>query len=117
MIQERAKLHITHGRADEFLTAFPKALPLFEGAKGCKGAWLERVVERTDEFVLVVNWETLDDHIVHFRQSPEFLEWRSIAGPFFAEPPQVEHVTHIQSAVVTTHSMPPGSQLRAGSPA
>lgn len=92
MIQERARLLIHEGRADDFLAAFPVAALLFEAAKGCCGVWIERIVETADQLVLVVNWETLEDHTVHFRESPEFLEWRAFAGPFFAAPPQVEHV-------------------------
>jgi hypothetical protein len=28
---------------------------------------------------------------VHFRGSEAFTAWRAIVGPFFAQPPQVEH--------------------------
>jgi hypothetical protein len=38
-------------------------------------------------------WETLENHTVDFRESPAFAEWRAIVGPFFAQPPQVEHFT------------------------
>jgi hypothetical protein len=40
---------------------------------------------------LMIFWDTLEDHTVHFRQSPAFAEWRAIVGPFFASPPVVEH--------------------------
>jgi len=30
---------------------------------------------------------------VGFRQGPLFAQWRAIVGPFFAQPPQVEHFT------------------------
>jgi hypothetical protein len=39
----------------------------------------------------MIEWETLDNHIVDFRNSPAFLEWRAIVSPFFAAPPAVEH--------------------------
>jgi hypothetical protein len=41
--------------------------------------------------VLQIFWDTLEDHTVGFRQSPLFVEWRAIVGPFFAVPPVVEH--------------------------
>jgi hypothetical protein len=28
---------------------------------------------------------------VGFRQSPAFAQWRAIIGPFFLQPPHVEH--------------------------
>ena len=37
-------------------------------------------------------WDTLEDHTVTFRGSPEFSRWRELAGPHFAKPPQVRHV-------------------------
>jgi len=40
-----------------------------------------------------VHWNTLEDHTQGFRESPAFAEWRAIIGPFFAQPPQVEHFT------------------------
>ncbi len=33
--------------------------------------------------------------MVHFRESEGFQHWRSLAGPHFASPPQVEHVTTV----------------------
>jgi len=34
----------------------------------------------------------LGDHTEGFRDSPAFTGWREIVGPFFVEPPRVEHV-------------------------
>jgi hypothetical protein len=36
-------------------------------------------------------WDTLEDHMVGFRESPAFAEWRALLGPHFAGPPAVEH--------------------------
>lgn len=41
--------------------------------------------------MLTVEWDSLEAHTVGFRQSPAFAEWRALIGPYFAEPPQVEH--------------------------
>ncbi|HEY1227292.1 MAG TPA: antibiotic biosynthesis monooxygenase [Ramlibacter sp.] len=47
--------------------------------------------ETPGRFILHVEWDTLEAHTVGFRQSPAFAEWRAIIGPFFAQPPHVEH--------------------------
>jgi hypothetical protein len=39
----------------------------------------------------MIYWDTLENHMVDFRGSPAFTEWRSIVGPFFTQPPAVEH--------------------------
>lgn len=50
-------------------------------------------IESPGRYVLTVHWKTLEDHTVGFRQSPAFADWRAIIGPFFAQPPHVEHFT------------------------
>ncbi len=48
-------------------------------------------METPGRYVLQVNWETLEDHTVGFRESPAFAQWRAIIGPYFAQAPHVEH--------------------------
>lgn len=50
-------------------------------------------IESPGRYLLTVHWNTLEDHTVGFRQSPAFADWRAIIGPFFVQPPQVEHFT------------------------
>jgi hypothetical protein len=35
----------------------------------------------------------VENHMVDFRESEDFQEWRRLAGPHFAAPPRVEHVS------------------------
>jgi len=48
--------------------------------------------------VLLVRWVNLGDHTDGFRGSPAFTRWREIVGPFFVEPPRVEHVHVVATA-------------------
>ncbi|GBH25649.1 antibiotic biosynthesis monooxygenase family protein [Burkholderia vietnamiensis] len=91
MILEMASLEIDPAQAAQFEAAVRAALPLFARARGCGGAQLHRVIEHSGGYLLVVEWETVDDHMVHFRQSDDFQAWRQLAGPFFKSPPQVVH--------------------------
>ena len=50
-------------------------------------------IESPERYVLMIYWDSVDDHMVGFRQGPLFPQWRAIIGPFFAQPPQVEHFT------------------------
>ena len=52
---------------------------------------LEKVLERPDTYRLMVLWDTLEAHTVDFRDSQGFADWRALAGPFFAAPPNVYH--------------------------
>ena len=93
MILERALFVIKPGQADDFEKAFAQAAPLIRAAKGCRKAEMHRGVENPDGFILLVEWDTLEDHMVGFRESKVFGEWRAILGPHFASPPAVEHYT------------------------
>lgn len=92
MIIERARLNIKAGEEPAFEAAFAKAAPLFSRAQGCHGVRIERVVEAPEVYVLVVEWERLEDHTMSFRNSEDFQEWRRLAGPHFSSPPEVEHL-------------------------
>lgn len=91
MILEHTIITIKPGHADDFEKAFTQAAPLIRAAKGCRSANLRRGIENPDNFLLLVEWETLDDHMVGFRESGVFKEWRAILGPHFANPPAVDH--------------------------
>lgn len=92
MVIERARLTIKPGQGAAFETIFPAASAIFERARGCSSVHFERVVETPDIYVLVVAWETIEDHMVHFRGSDDFTRWRDLAGPYFAQAPMVEHL-------------------------
>ncbi|HKX35928.1 MAG TPA: antibiotic biosynthesis monooxygenase [Rhizorhapis sp.] len=91
MILERAIFAIKPGQAEDFKAAFAKARPHIEGSKGCRKVEMRPGIENPEDFLLLVWWETLEDHTVGFRESPAFQEWRAILGPLFATPPAVVH--------------------------
>ena len=92
MILEVADIRITPGRQAEFAAAIQRGLTtVISRARGFKGWKVNRGVESPDRYILMIFWETLEDHTVHFRGGPLFPEWRAIVGPFFAQPPVVEH--------------------------
>ena len=48
-------------------------------------------MESPDEYLLLIGWETLEDHMTGFRESEAFTRWRALIGPYFASPPVVVH--------------------------
>jgi heme-degrading monooxygenase HmoA len=92
VILEIADIRIQPGRQAEFEAAIQRGIAtVIARAQGMKGWKVNRGVESPERYVLMVFWETLEDHTVHFRGGPLFAEWRAIVGPFFAVPPVVEH--------------------------
>ncbi len=91
MILEVAEITVKPGREQAFEQGVARAAPLFLRAKGCHGVSLHRVIETPSLYRLMVKWETVDNHMVDFRDSDDFQEWRKLVGPFFDGAPRVTH--------------------------
>jgi heme-degrading monooxygenase HmoA len=95
MILEVAMLKVHAGQKPAFEAAMAQAAPVIARTPGYRGHELRRCMETQGRYLLLVQWETLEAHTAGFRQSPAFAEWRQIIGPYFAEPPVVEHYERV----------------------
>jgi heme-degrading monooxygenase HmoA len=91
MILEIAQIDVKPGSESEFESGVAQAVPLFQCAKGCRAMELQRSIERPQRYRLMVQWETLENHTVDFRQSADFQAWRALVSQFFDGAPYVEH--------------------------
>jgi len=93
MILEHADIRIDPVKAADFEAAIMRgASTVIAQAQGFKGYKVNRSIESPGRYILMIYWDTLEDHTVGFRQSDAFTQWRSIVGPFFLQPPVVEHL-------------------------
>ncbi len=97
MITEIAQIEIKPGSEKDFEAAIAQAHGIFKRQKGWKSFELHRSIEKPSRYRLLIQWETLENHMVDFRESPDFNEWRALAGPHFASPPDVEHTNTVLS--------------------
>ena len=74
MVLEIAQFEIKPGMEVAFEAGVKQAVPLFQRAKGCTGLELGRSVEKPTRYRLFVQWETLENHTVDFRESADFQE-------------------------------------------
>jgi heme-degrading monooxygenase HmoA len=94
MILEIADIRIAPGQQAAFDEAIQRGVAtVLSRSPGYKGFKVNKGIESPERYVLMVFWETLEDHTVGFRQGPLFAQWRAIVGPFFAQSPLVEHFT------------------------
>jgi heme-degrading monooxygenase HmoA len=94
MILEIADIRVPLGKQAEFDTAIQHGIATVASkAKGFRGFKVNKGLESPERYILMIYWETLENHTVDFRQGPLFAKWRAIVGPFFAAPPVVEHFT------------------------
>ena len=93
MILEIADLAIDPSNSADFERAIVKGLnTIVSKQKGFISYSVEHSMERPERYVLLIHWETFENHMVDFRESEAFQEWRGIVGNFFVTPPTVEHM-------------------------
>ena len=97
MILEVAILDVTPNQERDFEAAFAKASSIIASMPGYISHQLQRCVEKQNRFILLVNWETLEDHTVGFRGSEQYQEWRKLLHHFYDPFPTVEHYQPTQN--------------------
>ena len=94
MILEVADIRIDPAQQAAFDDAIVRGLTtVVAQAKGFRGWKVNKSLESPGRVLLMIYWDTLEDHTEGFRGGPLFPQWRAIVGPFFAQPPVVEHFT------------------------
>ena len=99
MTIEIADIRVRPETRDAFSEAITRAAStVLANACGYRRHRILACHESPGRFVLLVEWDSLEAHTVGFRQSPAFAEWRAIIGPFFTQPPLVEHFDVVASS-------------------
>ena len=98
MILEVAVLNVKPGQAADFEAAFSGAQRIIANMPGYISHQLQHCIEHSSQYLLLVNWQTLEDHTIGFRGSEEYQAWRSLLHHFYDPFPEVEHYTAVQSA-------------------
>jgi heme-degrading monooxygenase HmoA len=91
MILEVAILNIRPGEEAAFEAVFSRAALILAAARGYISHELRRSIEHANQYVLLVKWQTLEDHTIGFRGSPEYQEWKALLHHFYDPFPTVEH--------------------------
>jgi heme-degrading monooxygenase HmoA len=91
MVLEAVVLNVRQGQEEAFEAAMGRARPLIEATPGFISMSVRRCVETRNRYLLLVSWETLEDHTVGFRQSERYLQWRDLLHHFYDPFPVVEH--------------------------
>ncbi len=95
MILEHAVLDVVAGESEHFEEAFRSARPIISSMPGCRTVRLERCIESPSRYLLLVEWDRLEDHTVGFRGSEEYQEWRRMLHHFYDPFPTVEHYEEV----------------------
>ena len=93
MILERAIFSVQPGSEDDFEAAMEQAKEVISQSAGFRSFRLQQGIEHPSSYLLLVEWDSVEDHMQGFRESQLFVRWRELIGPYFASAPEVEHYT------------------------
>ena len=91
MVLEVAILDVKEGLEKDFEIAFKEAQLIISSIKGYLSHQLQKCVEKPNRYILLVNWVSLEDHTVGFRESAEYQQWKALLHHFYEPFPTVEH--------------------------
>jgi heme-degrading monooxygenase HmoA len=91
MVTEIVRQKIHPGQEDAYRQAFEGAKHHLQAAKGYVDHTLQQCIEDPTRFVLMVHWQTYEDHVNGFRGSPPWDQFRAATAPFQAERSEVLH--------------------------
>lgn len=92
-------LQVKPGMTNEFEHNFKRASKIISSMKGYIAHELQRCLEDSNKYVLLVQWETLEDHTIGFRKSTEYQEWKELLHHFYDPFPTVEHFEKVLGAI------------------
>lgn len=98
MILELAVLNVKPGCEAAFEEAFRVAKGIIASMPGFISLDLQRCLERTNRYLLLVRWDKLEDHTEGFRKSLEYQRWRELLHHFYDPFPDVEHYQRVFTA-------------------
>jgi len=91
MVLEVAILDVKIGEEELFEKTFLEAEKIISIMSGYISHELQKCIENNSHYLLLVKWETLEDHKIGFRQSKEYQRWKDLLHHFYDPFPTVEH--------------------------
>ena len=89
-------LNIKAGLEEDFEFTFKQASSIISSMEGYLSHELHRCIEVKGKYLLLVKWETLEDHTVGFRGSSDYQEWKKLLHHFYDPFPTVEHFQGVE---------------------
>ena len=96
MIVEKATLDVKSGQEAKFEKDFRRASKTIAKMKGYISHEILRCIEKRNRYLLIVNWEKIEDHEQGFRKSDEYLKWKELLHHYYDPFPTVEHYEKIE---------------------
>ena len=90
-VLEMTVLDVKSGQATEFELAFSEAEIFLKSTQGYICHSLKKSLESSNRYVLLVTWQSLEDHVNGFRKPAEYQKLKDLTDRFYSSFPSVEH--------------------------
>jgi heme-degrading monooxygenase HmoA len=91
MVLEVAILHVIAGKESAFEADFAIAKKYISSISGYISHTLNKCLEQESKYILLVHWESLEDHTIGFRESDQYQHWKQLLHHYYSPFPIVEH--------------------------
>lgn len=96
MILEVAILNVKPGSAAKFEEDFQTASQYISSIEGYVKHSLKKCMEVENQYILLVEWVSVEAHEVGFRQSPQYQKWKALLHDYYDPFPQVLHYEDVK---------------------
>lgn len=97
MIVEYIRYTVPGARADEFVAAYRRAGRALDAEAHCLGYEVSQGVEEPEQFVVRIEWDSIEGHENGFRASVGFSEFLTAVWPFFSRIAEMKHYVAVHS--------------------
>jgi heme-degrading monooxygenase HmoA len=91
MITELAILQVKVGLESKFEHDFSIASQYISASEGYISHSLSKCLEHSNQYLLLVYWQSLEHHTQGFRGSASYVEWKKLLHHYYEPFPTVEH--------------------------
>lgn len=99
MIVEYIGYNVPGDRSAEFERAYGEAAAVLDASEHCLRYEVARGVEEPGNYVVRIEWDSLEGHERGFRTSPEFRTFFRLVRPFFDH---IEEMRHYEATPVSS---------------
>jgi quinol monooxygenase YgiN len=91
MTTEIVRYRIAAENAQAFETAYQQAEPILRGSQHCCGYRLLRGHEEPQNWILIIEWDSVEGHEQGFRKEPAFRDFFALVKPFLNDIQEMKH--------------------------
>lgn len=93
-IRYRLNKHASESHEDtfgDFEAAYRVASSSLDASPHCLGYELTRCVEEQDRYILRIEWDSIDGHLMGFRRAPQFVHFLAAIKPYIDQIEEMQH--------------------------